>query len=108
VKKAEHKASKVKYAVKLIKKTDLDEEEKERMINEVELLKRLDHPNIIKVKEFYEDMKYFYIVTELCTGGELFDRILENGRLLESDAADIMKQIFSAVFYCHKNHIVHR
>ena len=44
-----HKASGVKYAVKLIKKTDLDEEEKERMINEVELLKRLDHPNIIKV-----------------------------------------------------------
>ena len=53
-------------------------------------------------------MKFFYIVTELCEGGELFDRILENGRLLESDAADIMRQVFSAVFYCHKNHIVHR
>jgi calcium-dependent protein kinase len=67
-----------------------------------------DHPNIIKVIEFYEDAKYFYIVTELCMGGELFDRILESGRLNEDDAANIMKQILSAVFYCHKNNIVHR
>ena len=58
--------------------------------------------------EFYEDVKYFYIVTELCSGGELFDRILESGRLSEGDAANIMKQVFSAVFYCHNNNIVHR
>lgn len=47
-------------------------------------------------------------MTELCTGGELFDRILESGRLNEDDAANIMKQVLSAVFYCHKNNIVHR
>ena len=53
-------------------------------------------------------MTYFYIVTELCTGGELFDRIVEQTRLCERDAADIMKQILSAIYYCHRNKIVHR
>ena len=67
-----------------------------------------DHPNIIKVFEFYEDVKYFYIVTELCTGGELFDRIVDETYLSEKDAADIMRQLLSAIYYCHMQKIVHR
>ena len=78
------------------------------MATEVEILKQIDHPNIIKIFEFYEDEAFFYIVSELCTGGELFDRIAYETRLSEPDAAMIMKQVFSAVFYCHKNKIVHR
>ena len=66
------------------------------------------HPNIIKVIEFYEDDVYFYIVTELCTGGELFDRIMEESYLGEKEAAEIMNQILSAVLYCHSHDIVHR
>lgn len=67
-----------------------------------------DHPNIIKVYEFYQDDKYFYIVTELCLGGELFDKIQEESHFSEKKAALIIKQILSAIFYCHQHKIVHR
>ena len=63
-------------AIKIIKRRDQGEVHKQKLIDEVEILKRLDHPNIIKIYEFYQDKKKFYIVTELCTGGELFDYIL--------------------------------
>lgn len=98
----------LKRAIKFIQKEDLSESEKNRLVTEVEILKTIDHPNIIKIFEFYEDEENFYIVTELCTGGELFDRITFEARLSEDEAASIMKQIFSAVYYCHKNKIVHR
>lgn len=62
----------------------------------------------MKVFEFYEDEKYFYIVSELFKGGELFEKIIDQVRLDEDEAANIMKQILSAVSYCHKNNIVHR
>lgn len=72
------------------------------------LLKNQDHPNIIKIFEFYQDSKYFYIVTELCTGGELFDKIIEERSFDERKTAETMRQILQAVNYCHKNNIVHR
>lgn len=73
-------------AVKILKKAALKQEEIERFIHEIEILKTLvsysnsiigvkDHPNILRLYEFYEDPKRYYIVTELCTGGELFDEI---------------------------------
>lgn len=58
--------------------------------------------------EFFQDAKCFYIVTELCTGGELFDKIIAVKHFNERQAADIIRQIISAVYYCHCNNIVHR
>lgn len=72
-------------------------------MNEVSILQKLvtfifllsylkqDHPNIIKIFEFYQDDRFFYIVTELCTGGELFDKIQEETQFSEKKAAEIMK-----------------
>lgn len=74
-------------------KSRTKEDERKRLFNEVEVLRKLDHPNILKVFEFFEDEKYFYIVTELCTGGELFDQIIQQKKLSEQKAADIIKQI---------------
>ena len=67
-----------------------------------------DHPNILKVFEFFHDEKYFYIVTELCLGGELFDKIVEVKSFDEYNAVDVMNQLLSAVAYCHAQNIVHR
>lgn len=50
----------------------------------------------------------FYIVTQLATGGELFDRICEQGKFTEKDASQTIKQVLSAVDYLHKNDVVHR
>ena len=81
-------------------------------MREVNLMIKLDHPNIIKLYEYYETEKHIYLIMELCTGGELFDRIVqntENGiQFTEKQAADIFRQMMSAINYCHKNGIVHR
>ena len=79
---------------------------------EINILIKLDHPNIIKLYEVYENENYFYLIMELCSGGELFDRIItniENGKpFTEEQAAIIFQQMMSAINYCHKNNIVHR
>jgi calcium-dependent protein kinase len=78
------------------------------MYLEVEILKKLIHPNIMQIFEFYEDKKNFYIITEFCEGGELFDKVVEKGSFSENEAAWVMKQLISAINYIHTNNIVHR
>ena len=93
-------------AMKVIKKGSV--KNISNITNEIEILKALDHPHIIKIYEFYQDSDNFYIITDFCGGGELFDRIIKEKKLTESYAASIMKQLLSAVSYCHKRKIVHR
>lgn len=108
MRKCQHKKTKAIRAVKIIKKDALDEKEMERFIHEIEILKKLDHPNILKLFEFYEDNKRFYLVTELCTGGELFDEITNRSQFSEQDGAKIIQQVLQAIQYCHSNNVVHR
>lgn len=77
-------------------------------MGEVAALKTLDHPNIIKLYEVYEDKDCVYLVQEFCEGGELFDFIAEQEKLEEKEAARIFHQITSSILYCHKNCICHR
>mgnify|MGYP000029206358 FL=1 len=72
------------------------------------ILRTMDHPNVVKLFEAYQDKKRYYIITEMITGGELFDQITKRPYFSERDAAHIMKQVFSAIAYCHANNIVHR
>jgi calcium-dependent protein kinase len=74
----------------------------------VTILSKLDHPHILNVYEYFEDENHLYIVTELCTGGELFDKIIEKKRFTEAEAVHAMEQILSAVVFCHGEKIVHR
>jgi calcium-dependent protein kinase len=76
--------------------------------NEINLLKRLDHPNIVQIYEVFEDDRNFSIVTEFCAGGELFDFVVGRKRLSEAIAAKVIYQVLSAVAYCHSQGIVHR
>ncbi|CAK72710.1 unnamed protein product (macronuclear) [Paramecium tetraurelia] len=106
--KAVHIASGQLRAIKQINKLKANEDEYQQIINEVNILKSLDHPNIIKIFDYFEENDHLYIVTELCTGGELFDKIIQSNYFSEKEAALAMKQILSALNYCHQSKIVHR
>ncbi len=100
------------YAIKSIRKSKVGKVDV--LKREVALLQECDHPNIIKLIEVHEDQKYLHLITELCTGGELFDRIIEKtqsdeGHFSERDAANLVRCILDAIAYCHdKKGIVHR
>ncbi|CCK73513.1 serine/threonine-protein kinase NDAI_0G05300 [Naumovozyma dairenensis CBS 421] len=78
------------------------------LYDELAILQKLHHPNIVAFKDWFESKDKFYIVTQLATGGELFDRIIKKGKFSEVDAVSIMVQLISAVSYIHSQNIVHR
>lgn len=108
VKKAIHKASNTVRAIKSVITTDCNKDEIEKLMKEVSILKKLDHQNVIRIYEVYKNKTHLYIVTELCTGGELFDRIQKIKKFSENQAAKYMLDIVSAVMHCHQRGIVHR
>lgn len=69
--------------------------------NEIAIMKMVDHPNILKLFEFFEDDESFYIITEYCAGGQLFDMIREKKVFTENEAANIMLQLLSSIAHCH-------
>ena len=69
---------------------------------------RLQHPHIVRLHAFYEDGEAYYIVTELMTGGELFDRIVSRSHYSEREARDVVRTVAEAVAYMHAKGIVHR
>ena len=81
--KVMHKQLQQYFAVKAVRKKDLDAELGNQMMTELTILSDFDHPNIMQVKALRHDRKKFYIVTELCEGGELFDRLVDVGPLSE-------------------------
>jgi calcium-dependent protein kinase len=70
--KGVHKKSKLERAIKIVKKSKLHYKEEKKFFQEIEILKNIDHPNILKIYGFYQDSDKFYIINELCEGGELF------------------------------------
>ena len=96
------------YAVKSISKTNLSMKSLRNLICEIQILAKLDHPNIVKYYETYDDDKYFHLVMELCEGGELFQRIVSKKHLEEKDAAEILFKLTHAISHCHSRGIVHR
>ena len=107
-----HKKTNAIRACKLISKLKIKEKDLQRIRREINILKKADHPNIVKVYEIYETKRSLYIIMEKCNGGELFDRIIDNisknKMYSEKVTAKIMLQIMSAINYCHKNGICHR
>ena len=95
-------------AMKIILKSSNSPEDDKEILNEINILRCMDHPSVLKIFEFYSNKKSYSIVTELCPGGELFQQIVDKGPFDEKYSAFIMYQLFSAINYCHKMHIVHR
>jgi len=97
-----------KFAIKCIKKTMVEGEDIKLLRREIKIMKRVNHPNILKLYEVFEDDEEFFLVMELVLGKELFDKIVERGQYSERDASNIVRQIVAAVDYLHSNGIAHR
>ena len=102
VKKVKHKKMNEIRAMKITNKKTVSSK------YEIEILRKISHPNITNIFEIFEDSKKYYIIMEFLEGGELFDAITSIGSFSEESACQIMKQILSAIFYLHSSNIVHR
>jgi len=100
-------SDKLKAAVKIIKKRDLQEKEMTNLEREAKILQLVDHNHCVRLYDIFDTKHHLYLVMELCEGGELFDAICE-GNFNEESAADIIRQITVALQYLHKNGVVHR
>lgn len=98
--------SQIVRAVKLINKNRI--KDYETFTNEFNILKDLDHPNIVNIIETFETDKLCYVVLEHCSGGELFEKLCKIRRFTEKSAAKVMKSLISAVMYCHNHGVCHR
>jgi len=94
------------YAVKTVSKVHV--KSMDRLRREIDMMKAMDHPNIVKLYETFEDKRAIHLVLELCAGGHLLDRIIKLGHFTESQAAICMQQIVRSVYYMHEKNIVHR
>ncbi|KAL9102757.1 MAG: hypothetical protein Q9163_002119 [Psora crenata] len=96
-----------RYAIKIILKKNVKGNEK-MVYDEMVLLQRMKHKHIVRFHDWFESKDKYYIVTQLATGGELFDRICEYGKFTEKDAVKTIKEVLEAVDYLHYNSVVHR
>ena len=95
-------------AIKLIDKTRQPPEEVELLQLEVDIMMKVDHPNCVRMYQFYDTPTQLAMVLDLCTGGELFERIVEKEKYSEKEAALVVKQVADALGYLHSMGIVHR
>jgi calcium-dependent protein kinase len=102
-----HRLNKMERAMKKIRKTQgYNKQDEEEVFNEINILKTLDHFNIVKIFEFYNTREAYYIITEFCEEGELYEKI--KNKFTEEHAAFIFYQVFSGINYLHRNNIIHR
>ncbi|XP_062849347.1 calcium/calmodulin-dependent protein kinase 1Db [Trichomycterus rosablanca] len=104
---AQERTSAKMYAVKCIPKKALRGKES-GIENEIAVLRKIKHENIVALEDIYESPSHLYLIMQLVSGGELFDRIVEKGFYTEKDASALIKQVLDAVNYLHSLGIVHR
>ena len=103
-----HRMTKTRVAVKVVDKKELDPENLMKISREIDIMRQLSHENIIKLYQVMETESFIYIVTEYAANGEIFDYLVDNGKMTEKQAATTFSQILKAVHYCHQRKVVHR
>jgi serine/threonine protein kinase len=103
-----HKVTQKKYAVKVIDKNELSEKDKESLRTEIAIMQLVSHPNIVKLKNVFEQRHHIYIIMGLVKGGDLFDRLAQKKRFDEYTARSITEKLLKTIQYLHDYGIVHR
>lgn len=96
------------FAIKIVTKAKLTEEDALALQDEISVLKELKHDNIIRLYDVFDEKNFFYLVTEKMMGGELFDRIVQKSYYNEKEARDTCLVLFKALKYCHDRQVAHR
>jgi len=108
VKRAVRKSDGKEFAIKIIKKSKLNSEELAVVHDEVEIMHKIHHENCVQLFEMFETSKKMYMVMEVLTGGELFDRIVAKGSYSEKEASELIRDVSGAINYLHSIGVVHR
>jgi len=107
--KARNKRSGDEVAIKVISKKELaDKKTAKRLQTEVDILTKVKHVNIIALKDLFDEPDNLFMVMQLVTGGELFDKIMKKGQYSEKDACAVMQKVVGAIHYLHQHNIAHR
>mmetsp|Transcript_12876 Transcript_12876/g.19265 ORF Transcript_12876/g.19265 Transcript_12876/m.19265 type:complete len:362 (-) Transcript_12876:326-1411(-) len=108
VKEGTNKETGESFAIKIVTKAKLTDEDEIALKDEIAVLKDLQHDHIIRLYDVFEEAKFYYLVTERMRGGELFDRIVSKSYYNEKEARDVCKILFEALNYCHSQNVAHR
>ncbi|KAL8590478.1 Serine/threonine-protein kinase NIM1 [Nucella lapillus] len=103
-----HALTKEKVAIKILDKTKLDQKTQRLLSREISSMERLHHPNVIRLYEVVETLAKLHIIMEYAGGGELFNKISNEGKLPENEAKTVFAQVVAAVSHMHANNIIHR
>ncbi|KAK3842001.1 MAG: kinase-like domain-containing protein [Linnemannia gamsii] len=107
--KATHRKTGVVYAVKEVKKNESFNAKVEASLErEIGILMSIDHPNLLRIRQVFNEERHYYVVTELAPDGELFDQIIDKQKFTESEARHIFRQVLHGVKYLHDRGVVHR
>lgn len=102
-----HRASGKKVAIKCVLRKDLPPSDDAAIYDEVAILSSLDHPHIAPLIDFFDEKDCYFLVMELMSGGDLFDRIGKKKSYSEADARDLCAKMLKAMAYCHQLNIAH-
>uniref|UniRef100_A0A0R3S4B0 non-specific serine/threonine protein kinase n=1 Tax=Elaeophora elaphi TaxID=1147741 RepID=A0A0R3S4B0_9BILA len=105
---AKHGISSKKVALKIVDKSQLLADDLSKIEREINILKNLDHPHIVKLYEIINTDQFLYVVMEYASNGELFELLMKRGHVTENEARRLFQQISAAVAYCHARGVVHR
>lgn len=108
VKEATGKIDGSSVAVKILNRKKMDKKHEDGLRHEVKIMMDLSHPHIVKAHDLFEEPDNFYVVMELITGGELFDRIVRKTCYKEAEARQLARTLLGAIKYMHDHNIVHR
>lgn len=108
VKLAIHKLTRLKVAIKILNRQLLDSREADRVRTEISIMQQLFHPHVIRLFEVIDTPSKVYVIMEYASSGDLYDYIVQRGRLREDEARHFFQQIISGVEHCHNNLVVHR